>query len=63
MIELYNLQLYLDYDARKPMDRMLILDRFMINQHKFNNSLGTLDYHYNPIILPNMAYKMLIESS
>ena len=45
------------------MHRMLILDRFKINQQKFNNSLGTSSYQHNLIIFPKMAYEMLIGSS
>ena len=45
------------------MGRMLMLGRFKINQQKFNNFLGTLSYHYNLIIFPNMTCEMLIESS
>ena len=63
MTKSYQLQFFLDYDARKHVGKMLMLDRFKINQQKFNNSLGTLGYHYNLIIFPNMACKMLIESS
>ena len=45
------------------MIRMLMLDRFKINQQKFSNSLGTLGYYYNLIIFPNIVCEMLIESS
>ena len=45
------------------MGTMLMLDRFKINQHKFNNSLGTLGYHHNLKIFPSMACEILIEGS
>ena len=63
MIELNELQFSLGCDVRELVDRMLTIDRFKINQQKFNNSLGTLGYHHNLIIFPNIACKMLIESS
>ena len=40
-----------------------MMNRYKINQHKFKNSLGTLSYHHNLIIFPNIACEMLIESS
>ena len=63
MTKLYELQFFRGCDARELVGRMLMLDRFKINQQKFNNSLGTLDYHHNLIIIPNMACEMFIESS
>ena len=63
MIELYELQFFLSCNARELVGRMLMIDRFKINQQKFGNSLGTLGYDHNLIIIPNMAYEMLIESS
>ena len=45
------------------MGKILMLDRFKINQQKFSNSLGTLSYHHNLIIILNMVCEMLIDSS
>ena len=63
MTKLYKLQIFLGCDVGKSMGKMLVIDRFKINQEKFYNSLRTLGYHYNLIIFPNIAYEMLIKSS
>ena len=63
MIELYELQIFWDCDARELLGRMSMIDRFKINQQKFSNSLGILGYHHNLIIFSNMVCEMLIESS
>ena len=48
MTELYELTIFLGYDARDLVGKMfVIIDRFKINQPKFNNSPGTLSYHHN----------------
>ena len=41
MIELYELQFFLSYDGGELVGRMLMLDRFKINQQKISNSLGS----------------------
>ena len=46
MTELYELQLFLGYDAGKLVGKMFMIDRFKINQEKFNNFVrfwATLD--------------------
>ena len=63
MTKLNELQFFLNSDARKFVGRMLMIDRFKINQYKFDNSLGTSNYYHNLIIFSNMACEMLIESS
>ena len=62
MIELYELQYFSGHDARELLGKMFMIDKFKINQQKFNNSLKFMYYHIL-IIFPNMAYKMLIERS
>ena len=32
--------IFLGYDSRELMDNMFMIDRFKINEQKFNNSLG-----------------------
>ena len=39
MIGLYELQCFLGCDARELVGKMLMIDRFKINQQKFSNSL------------------------
>ena len=39
MTKLYELQFFLDYDVGELVGRMFIIDRFKINQQKFNNSM------------------------
>ena len=58
-----NFNFFLGCDAEELVGKMMILDRFKINQQKFSNSLGTSEYHVNLIIFSNLAYEMLIESS
>ena len=60
---MYELQFFLECDIGELVGKMLILDRFEINQHKFSNSIGTFSYHYNLIIFPSMVCEMFIESS
>ena len=63
MTKLYELQFFSGCHTRELKGRMLMINRFKINQQKFSNSLGILGYHHNLIIFPNMACEMLIESS
>ena len=39
MTKLYELQFFSSCDPRELVGKMLIIDRFKINQHKFNSSL------------------------
>ena len=39
MAKLYELQFFLGYDFRELVGKMFKIDRFKINQWKFNNSL------------------------
>ena len=54
---------FLGYDAGELMDKMLMLDRFKINQQKLVYSLRTLGYHHKLGIFSNLACGMLIKSS
>ena len=61
MTKLYELQFFLGYDFSELMGRMFMVGRIKINEHKFNNILKILVYHYILIISPNMACEVLIE--
>ena len=37
--KLYKLQFFLGYDDEELVGKMFVIDRFKINQEKFNNSL------------------------
>ena len=39
MIELYELEIFLGCDVGELESKMLMIDRFKINQHKFNSLL------------------------